>query len=64
MASELWKMRRSLPLLPSSPTLLPLPAAPACWLQGANPETEEDADFWGYQYCTEQFMPFSKDGGE
>ncbi|GAB4814859.1 hypothetical protein N2152v2_001905 [Parachlorella kessleri] len=30
--------------------------------QGANPETDEVADFWGYQYCTEQFMPFSKDG--
>lgn len=30
--------------------------------QGANPETEKDADFWGYQACTEQFMPFSRDG--
>ncbi|KAK2078013.1 hypothetical protein QBZ16_003881 [Prototheca wickerhamii] len=32
------------------------------WNQGANPETEKDADFWGYQACTEQFMPFSRDG--
>jgi hypothetical protein len=23
---------------------------------------DEDVDFWGYQYCTENFMPFSKDG--
>ena len=30
---------------------------------GPNPETTEDADFWGYQYCTEQFQLFSKDGG-
>ena len=30
--------------------------------QGANPETDKDADFWGYQACTEQFMPFSRDG--
>lgn len=30
--------------------------------QGPNPETDEDADFWGYQYCTEQFQIFSKDG--
>ncbi|EFN56397.1 hypothetical protein CHLNCDRAFT_144962 [Chlorella variabilis] len=30
--------------------------------QGPNPETDEDADFWGYQYCTEQFQVFSKDG--
>ncbi|KAL4433268.1 hypothetical protein ABPG77_003316 [Micractinium sp. CCAP 211/92] len=30
--------------------------------QGPNPETDEDADFWGYQYCTEQFQLFSKDG--
>lgn len=20
------------------------------------------SNFWGFQYCTEQFMPFSKDG--
>lgn len=30
--------------------------------QGPNPETDEDSNFWGYQYCTEQFMPFAKDG--
>lgn len=30
---------------------------------GVNNATQEDADFWGYQYCTEQFMPFSRDGG-
>ena len=30
---------------------------------GVNPETDEDGDFWGYQYCTEMFMPFSRDGG-
>lgn len=30
--------------------------------EGPNPETDEDADFWGYQYCTEQFQPFGKDG--
>ena len=31
---------------------------------GPNPETTEVADFWGYQYCTEQFQLFSKDGGQ
>ena len=31
-------------------------AAPRC------PPADEDADFWGYQYCTEQFQVFSKDG--
>ena len=30
---------------------------------GANKETEEDSDFWGYQSCTEQWMPMSRDGG-
>jgi hypothetical protein len=30
---------------------------------GPNPETTEVSDFWGYQYCTEQFQLFSKDGG-
>ncbi|PSC70433.1 Lysosomal Pro-X carboxypeptidase [Micractinium conductrix] len=30
--------------------------------EGPNPETDEDSKFWGYQYCTEQWMPFSKDG--
>ncbi|PRW44843.1 prolyl endopeptidase-like isoform A [Chlorella sorokiniana] len=30
--------------------------------EGPNPETDEDSNFWGYQYCTEQFMPFAKDG--
>ncbi|BDA40679.1 Lysosomal Pro-X carboxypeptidase [Coccomyxa sp. Obi] len=29
---------------------------------GANPETDEDGSFWDYQWCTEQFQPFSKDG--
>ncbi|CAK0734809.1 hypothetical protein CVIRNUC_000484 [Coccomyxa viridis] len=29
---------------------------------GANPETEEDGNFWDYQWCTEQFQPFSRDG--
>eukprot|EP00798_Chlamydomonas_sp_ICE-L_P010048 gene10048-7940_t len=29
---------------------------------GANPESDEVADFWGYQYCTEMVMPFSRDG--
>eukprot|EP00955_Chlamydomonas_euryale_P051004 354731-Chlamydomonas_euryale.AAC.10 len=27
-----------------------------------NPETSEVNDFWGYQYCTEMFQIFSKDG--
>ena len=34
------------------------------WQQGANPETEEDGLFWGWQYCTEQTMPMSRNGGE
>jgi len=29
---------------------------------GAGEATKEDADFWGFQYCTEQFQPFSRDG--
>ncbi|GAX83175.1 hypothetical protein CEUSTIGMA_g10601.t1 [Chlamydomonas eustigma] len=29
---------------------------------GPNPETTETADFWGYQYCTEMFQIFAKDG--
>ena len=33
------------------------------WAVGPNPETQEDGDFWGYQSCTEQFMPMSRDGG-
>ncbi|KAL6769573.1 hypothetical protein ACKKBG_A31535 [Auxenochlorella protothecoides x Auxenochlorella symbiontica] len=32
------------------------------WEQGANPEEDEVEDLWGYQACTEQFMPFSRDG--
>ncbi|KAK9841268.1 hypothetical protein WJX74_002844 [Apatococcus lobatus] len=32
------------------------------WAVGPNPETQEDGDFWGYQSCTEQFMPMSRDG--
>lgn len=27
-----------------------------------NKETAKDGDFWSYQYCTEQFMPFAKSG--
>lgn len=34
------------------------------WQQGANPETSEDGLFWGWQYCTEQTMPMSRNGGE
>jgi hypothetical protein len=33
-------------------------------MQGANEDTDQDGDFWGYQYCTEMFMPFAKDGSE
>ena len=29
---------------------------------GGGDATEEDANFWSYQFCTEQFMPFSRDG--
>ena len=28
-----------------------------------NPDTDEDGTFWDYQYCTENTMPFSKNGG-
>jgi lysosomal Pro-X carboxypeptidase len=34
------------------------------WGAGPNPETDEDGNFWDYQWCTEMFMPFSRDGGE
>ncbi|KAK9801908.1 hypothetical protein WJX73_002094 [Symbiochloris irregularis] len=27
-----------------------------------NPETDEDGTFWDYQYCTENTMPFAKNG--
>lgn len=30
---------------------------------GPNPETDEDGNFWDYQWCTEMLMPASKDGG-
>lgn len=45
--------------------LLAGPSRPAhaASVQGANPESDQDSDFWGYQYCTEMFMPFAKDGG-
>ncbi|KAG1667860.1 hypothetical protein FOA52_011048 [Chlamydomonas sp. UWO 241] len=32
------------------------------WRADVNPETSEVLDFWGYQYCTEMFQIFSKDG--
>jgi hypothetical protein len=43
---------------PSQP---PLPTRP---VQGVNNASTQDADFWSYQYCTEQFQEFSNDGGE
>ena len=30
---------------------------------GPNKETEEDGNLWGFQYCSEHFMPMSRDGG-
>uniref|UniRef100_A0A7S3VQE0 Lysosomal Pro-X carboxypeptidase n=1 Tax=Dunaliella tertiolecta TaxID=3047 RepID=A0A7S3VQE0_DUNTE len=30
--------------------------------EGANKETAEVEDLWDYQYCTEMFMPFGKNG--
>lgn len=33
-------------------------------LGGVNPDTDEDAQFWGYQWCTEMVQPFSRSGGE
>ena len=30
---------------------------------GPNPETDADANYWDYQWCTEMFMPSSRDGG-
>ena len=41
---------------------LPATACPAGSVSVSLPPADEDADFWGYQYCTENFMPFSKDG--
>lgn len=35
-----------------------------CSLLCTVPRADEDGDFWGFQYCTEQFMPFSKSGVE
>ena len=32
------------------------------WHDASDAETQEDGDFWGWQYCTEMFMPFAKDG--
>lgn len=32
------------------------------YTSGVNPSTEEDGDLWGYQYCTEMFMPMGRDG--
>eukprot|EP00238_Polyblepharides_amylifera_P005539 CAMPEP_0196584666 /NCGR_PEP_ID=MMETSP1081-20130531/48027_1 /TAXON_ID=36882 /ORGANISM="Pyramimonas amylifera, Strain CCMP720" /LENGTH=259 /DNA_ID=CAMNT_0041905961 /DNA_START=36 /DNA_END=812 /DNA_ORIENTATION=- len=29
---------------------------------GVNPDTEADGNFWDYQFCTEMFMPMSRDG--
>lgn len=31
--------------------------------QGVNPETQEDGNFWGFQWCTEQFQQFARGGG-
>eukprot|EP00193_Tetraselmis_chui_P014009 CAMPEP_0177778850 /NCGR_PEP_ID=MMETSP0491_2-20121128/16202_1 /TAXON_ID=63592 /ORGANISM="Tetraselmis chuii, Strain PLY429" /LENGTH=478 /DNA_ID=CAMNT_0019298207 /DNA_START=295 /DNA_END=1728 /DNA_ORIENTATION=+ len=30
--------------------------------QGVNPDTDEAASLWGYQWCTEMFMPSSRGG--
>mmetsp|Transcript_28628 Transcript_28628/g.45936 ORF Transcript_28628/g.45936 Transcript_28628/m.45936 type:complete len:562 (-) Transcript_28628:158-1843(-) len=32
------------------------------YTQGVNPATRDDGDLWGYQYCTEMFMPMGRDG--
>lgn len=32
--------------------------------KGANKETKKQGNLWGYQYCTEQFMPMAKSGVE
>ena len=32
--------------------------------QGANEETDEDANFWDFQWCSEMFMPMTRDGKE
>lgn len=29
---------------------------------GPSPESDEDANFWDYQFCTEMVMPSSRDG--
>jgi hypothetical protein len=33
------------------------------YTQGVNPSTQEDGDMWGYQYCTEMFMPMVRMDG-
>jgi len=30
--------------------------------QGVNPDTQQDGEFWGFQFCTEMFQPMSRDG--
>lgn len=30
--------------------------------QGSDPDTQEDGEFWSYQFCTEQYMPMTRDG--
>ena len=30
--------------------------------KGVNPETQEVGELWDYQFCTEMFMPSSRDG--
>ncbi len=30
---------------------------------GPNPETDEDGNFWDFQWCTEMLMPASRNGG-
>lgn len=32
------------------------------WHEASDPDTAEDGDFWSWQYCTEMFMPFAKNG--
>jgi hypothetical protein len=31
---------------------------------GPNPESDEDSNFWDYQWCSEMWMPSSRNGGE
>ncbi len=30
---------------------------------GVNPDTEQDGNFWDWQYCTEMLMPMAATGG-